>query len=122
MDKKMFYSSTPAENRCIGHLRADFGNTGREYYSSWYSHSAENYNDLEFKKAFHDLTKKLQHNLLRDRSAMKKYIRENPTEILEHEPNVYGYVMEQGKYEFYIRCTPYRGYYDAYIYCYITEE
>lgn len=121
MDKKMFYSSTPAENRCIGHLRADFGGTGREYHSSWYSHTAEKYNDAHFRKVFNATVKELHKNLLKNRASMRKYIRENPTDILEYNPDVHGYMKEVDKYEFYIRCTPEPGYYDAYIYCYIKE-
>ena len=39
-DYKMFYSDGPAEDRCIGHLRGDFGKSGDEFWHSWFEESA----------------------------------------------------------------------------------
>lgn len=35
LDEAMFYSDSPAEPRCIGHLRMDFG-SGQEFWTSWW--------------------------------------------------------------------------------------
>ena len=29
----------PMEYGCIGHLRGDFGGSGKEYYSTWFDHT-----------------------------------------------------------------------------------
>lgn len=121
MDKKMFYSYSQAEDKCIGHLRIDFGKSGKEFYHSWFSHEAEKYNDAAFRKTLQSVVDNERKTMLKDRKSMRNYFSNHDGVLLEEYPVSRGFVVNRSNYEFYIRCTPHPGYYDAYIYCYIKE-
>lgn len=118
-----FYSShseDPIEQRCIGHLRLDFG-SGNEFWTSWWPHTAHRHNDAAFKAEFSELINHLRKSLLKNRASMYKYLAEHPGALLEEStPRVYGYCIHTGSHSYYIRCTPERGNY-SYIYCYLTN-
>ena len=54
---------------------------------------------------------------------MRKYIQQHLLLILEAGAIMpYGYQVTTEKYDYCIRCTPYSGVYDFYIYMYAKEE
>lgn len=119
---KMFYSDSDAENRCIGHLRGDFGSGGAEFWTNWFPHTAADHNDKPFQDEFSSLVKTLRRNLLKSRPYMSKYIREHHSLMLESGIiTSRGYTVTTESYEYYIRCQPQPGDYNFYIYAYVRE-
>ena len=101
----------------IGHMRLDFGN-GRQFYGTWFSGNDE-LNDEDFKAEFNEVTKILRSDLLKDRSAMDKFIREHPSLDLGSRGN--GYKVQTDEHTYYLRCKPQPGDYDCYCFCYERE-
>lgn len=98
----------------IGHMRLDFG-SGRQFYGTWFGNNSE-LNDDEFKAEFNEMTKLLRNDLLKDRSAMGKYIREHSSLDLGDRGN--GYKIQTDEHAYYLRCKPQPGDYECYCYCY----
>ena len=105
-EEKLFYACTDEDITAakIGHMRFDFGN-GRAFL-----------NDDEFRAEFNEITKELRNDLLKDRTAMGKYIRENPSLNLGSRGN--GYKIQTDEHTYYMRCKPQPGDYDCYCFCY----
>ena len=106
-----------SKNRCIGHLRCDFGK-GKEFWTSWWPHSEE-LNTPEFKADLDDTINTMREWPLKDRRECSKYCEEN----LEKSFGDRGYGMRVNtKYYFYIlRMNPRPGDYDVYCYCYLKN-
>ena len=116
--EELFYSNSPREQEYIGHLRADFG-SGKEFFSSWWSHGGNAPNDPAFRKELNALLKELRKDILKDRAHMRRYMSEQPGLLLERNPMTQGYRIITDKYEYFLRCAPSPGCYDAYLYCYL---
>lgn len=120
--EEMYYSNGSEEGNCIAHIRGDFGGNGSEYYASLYPHNSDIEPDDDYKEHLTRLMRFLRKNLLKNRSCMRRFIAKNPSKPLEDGNNpVYGYQTKDAKYRYYIRCTPYPGYYDFYIYMYFGK-
>ena len=83
--RKFAYTSEESDKtcKCIGHLRADFGRSGEEFWPSWWVHGNDELNTQEFKDAFDEAINILRRkdgeiNPLFSRSAMDCYRREFP--------------------------------------------
>ena len=115
-EEKLFYACTDEDitEAKIGHMRFDFGN-GRAFYGSWFGGNGV-LNDDEFRAEFNEITKELRNDLLKDRTAMGKYIRENPSLDLGSRGN--GYKIQTDEHTYYLRCKPQPGDYDCYCFCY----
>lgn len=121
-ENALFFSSSsnPAEQRCIGHMRGDFGRRGDEFWTTWWPHSANVYNDDAFKADFYPIVEMLRKNLLKSRASMYKYLAEHPaTPIGGAILRSYGYHINTAHYKYYLRCMPELGDYNIYIYCYL---
>ena len=118
-EEKLFYACDEEDILAakIGHMRLDFGN-GRQFYGSWFGTTSE-LNDDEFRTEFNELTKELRQGLLKDRTAMAKYISENPSLNLGSRGN--GYKIQTDEHAYYLRCKPQPGDYDCYCFCYERE-
>jgi len=118
-EEKLFYASDEEEILVakIGHMRLDFG-SGRQFYGTWFGGNDE-LNDDEFKAEFNEVTKILRSDLLKDRSAMDKFIREHPSLDLGSRGN--GYKVQTDEHTYYLRCKPQPGDYDCYCFCYERE-
>ena len=118
-EEKLFYACDEEEIKAakIGHMRFDFGN-GRAFYGSWFGCNVA-LNDDEFRAEFNELTKELRQGLLKDRTAMAKYISENPSLDLGSRGN--GYKVQTNEHTYYLRCKPQPGDYDCYCFCYERE-
>ena len=102
-EEKLFYACDEEEIKAskIGHMRFDFG-TGRQFYGSWFGTTSE-----------------LNDDLLKDRSAMGKFVREHPSLDLGSRGN--GYKVQTDEHTYYLRCNPQAGDYDCYCFCYERE-
>ena len=121
-NKSNYYSNSDREPFCVGHIRGDFGKSGDEYWATFWEHEGINTAREGYKEELTALVNTLRKNLLKSRKAMRKYIQSRPPLILEAgEIMSYGYRVSTEKYDYYIRCSPYPGVYDFYIYMYIRE-
>ena len=118
----MYYSGNNQDHRCVGHIRGDFGKSGDEYWAAFWEHEGIHAVGDCSKNELTAVVKALRKNLLRSRKAMRKYIQQHPPLILESGAIMsLGYQVTTEKYNYNIRCTPYPGAYDFYIYMYIRE-
>lgn len=107
-------SEADVERGCIGHLRGDFGRDGTEFWTSWFDHQPQLKNS-EFRDELQDVVNKLRSEggLLKDFASMRKGCHEGMD-----MNGSYGFHAESKNYEYCLRCTPRRGDYNFYIYCY----
>ena len=117
----------------IGHLRCDFGKSGKEFWttmfpSQWYKKKyPEKFSEtLDYvvnslrgiEKGF---DKKNQ--ILKDRTSMQKFIdrRANEEYLLPNSTEKYGARVDCENFTFIINFYPQPGDYNSYVYCYITH-
>ena len=107
---------------CIGHLRGDFGSGGKEFYTTWWPHQGDTLNTPEFKADIDRLVNWLREGYapLKDRKTMNSFcgFRGAQHKINEAALTSYGFCIKTDKYQYMLRCTPERGDYNFYLYCY----
>lgn len=111
---------------CIGHLRADFGSSGREFWSSWADHNPELKTD-DFRSTLDDVINRFRENEvfcpLKSRGKMSRFCADYPEAA---EENGWGgnhiFRADAGSYTFIMRMNPNPGFYNLYCYCYLTEK
>lgn len=105
----------------IGYLRADFGTTGKEFYSTWNDFQ----NDLktnEFKAEFDKVINSLRgkDGILSDRDSLSRYCCTVPESSFGNDRE-YGIRVNTQKYSYFMRLNPHKGEYNLYCYCYVKE-
>lgn len=105
----------------IGYLRADFGRSGNEFFSTWNEYR-ENWISDELKAEFDDVINYLRSDecgLLASRRSMVDYARQNPESGFKgNYATEYGFRADTEKYSYLLRCNPAQGDYNLYCYCY----
>lgn len=103
-----------AERGCVGHLRGDFGRDGTEFWTCWFDHQPQ-LKHAAFRDELQAVVNALREEgcLLHDFSAMRKGCNEGLAMA-----GSYGFRAETSRYEYCLRCTPRRGDYNFYLYCY----
>lgn len=118
----LFYSEDEkdAELGTVGHLRADFGHKGKEFWHTWWPHNGDELNTLEFKAELQEFMDELRKNgPLRSLSAMSGYCCDhNVGKLDDGSRGSYGYIAESENYRYCLRCTPIQGDYNVYLYVY----
>ena len=103
----------------IGYMRADFGRTGREFWSTWFD-SQPNLKIHSFKGEFDNVIDSLRDDgqipPFASRKNLAAYCGANPGK--EFYSRGYGYVVRTLDYSYYFRCQPQPGYYDVYCFAY----
>lgn len=132
---KLAYSSDEGDKvyKCIGHLRADFGQSGREFWTSWWEHGNAELKTREFMDAFDEAINTLRRkdgeiNPLFNRRAMERCCWSDYPEARESEDgNNYIFRMDvfpdsypktHSVYTLIMRMNPGVGMYNLYCYCY----
>ena len=123
-EKSLFYSvSKDADDEAlatVGHLRADFGSSGKDFRNSWTPHNGDRFNTPEFKSELRELMDGLRENgPLESLSAMRKYCAERGAAELEE--GAYGFIAETERFRYALRFTPSPGQYQLYLYAYDQE-
>ena len=129
-EKSLFYSaSKDADDKAlatVGHLRADFGSSGKDFQSSWNPHNGDRFNTPEFKAALKEFVDGLRKKggPLKSLSAMRKYCAERGAEAKLEDCGAYGFIAETEdlNYKFALRFTPSPGQYQLYLYAYDMER
>ena len=120
-ERCMFYSDSTAvfADAAVGYLRMDFGKTGSEFWQTWHGKNGS-LTDSTFIREINSVLAELRKDLLKNRSAMEKYIREHdglPIAAYDYHTGK-GFKFETENNVFYLRCTPMPGDYDCYCYGY----
>ena len=111
---------------CIGHLRGDFGN-GRQFYTTWWPHQNDVLNTPEFKADIDRTVNWLREqpdSPLRDFDTMKRCCdRYQRTCAIQQAilPSC-GFMAQTKQYVYMLRCSPTKGDYQFYMYCYQREN
>ena len=120
-DKYTFRQSSQISGQTglIGYLRADFGRSGKEFYSSWEDWNKER-KTPDFKLELDDVINCLREDgdILSGRTAMDKYCRHTPQSKMAMEPYFYGVRVDTEQYAYLLRLNPNPGDYNLYCYCY----
>lgn len=116
----MFFSSKNDDTaRLVGHLRFDFGETGRDSWCQWWQRCDEaphGKNPDMFKKELNEFIDMMRERVLKGVGSITSFCwRHNISEINGSPLPSRGFVMESEHYEFYVRIciSDY-----SYIYCY----
>ena len=120
-----FFAQTPeqdAQMGAIGHVRMDFGGSGKEFWHSWHPRGREELNSPEFKAELQQVVDTLRETVLKDLSSMQRFCCENGSDIPGGWSQNYGYVVETEHYEYCLRCNPVQGDYQAYLACFDLNE
>lgn len=124
----LFYSHDKEKDRergCIGHLRADFGSDGDEFWTSWDDH-CEDLKTQAFKDELDEVINHLRkkENMLNSLRALTRYCYQH-TEAqfkADHHKNTYGFKIETEAHSYYLRCNILQGDYNLYCYCYQRDR
>ena len=108
-------SEQDAQMGAIGHVRMDFGGSGKEFWHTWHPRGEESLNTPEFKAELQQVVDKLRETVLKDLSSMRRFCYENGGKIPGGWSQNYGYVVETEHYEYCLRCNPVPGDYQAYL-------
>ncbi|MCB6875815.1 hypothetical protein LIZ94_20585, partial [Flavonifractor plautii] len=123
-EASLFYSDDQTDRSLgtVGHVRIDFGSSGKGFYHTWRPHNGEQFNTPKFKEALQQFVDAVREDgPLKDLSSMGKFCRQNGGAITE-DGRSYGYLAEMGDYRFCLRCTPSPGEYQCYLYCYDLRQ
>ena len=123
-DAVLFYlmqGESAGRHGALGYLRADFGKSGREFWTTWFDIQP----DLKtpaFREEFDDIINSLRNDggnpPFSSRAALESFCRANPGKDLSGRGN--GYIIRTQGYSYYFRCLPRPGDYD--IYCFVYDN
>lgn len=107
-------SDKDAQRGCVGHLRGDFGASGKEFWTTWFDHQPQ-LKKPAFQQELQALVNKLRKpdGLLHDFSTLNRQCHQG-TQLR----GSYGFHAESSQYEYCLRCSPIKGDYHFYLYCY----
>ena len=113
------------DSGCIGHLRADMGNTGTQFFTSWDDHQAglktQAFKD-EFDQFINELRTNPEYNgILTSRAALYAYCRAHPEAALDNGRE-FVFRADTDQHSYLLRLNPNRGEYAAYVYAYEKEQ
>lgn len=105
----------------IGHLRADFGSSGKQFFSTFFDFR-ESLKSDGFRLEFDDVINALRDNpeyggILTDRSTMDAFCRKHPESCVE-EDRQYGFRADTEHYSYMIRVNPHKGECDSSFFLY----
>ncbi len=122
----LFYSQVEEERDLqagtVGHVRMDFGHSGREFWHTWWPHNEDRFNTPEFKAELQEIVDALRaEGPLKNLSSMSSYCYKNGG-IITADGRNYGYIAETDHYCYCLRCNPTLGDYQGYLYCYDKRQ
>ena len=122
--QSLFFSGSAKDdrkNRCIGHLRGDFGDHGEGFHTSWWATSNCSLNTEAFKADLARVVTWLEEDSspLRSFHMMELFCARRECARLPGErPAAYGFGVDTKGYQYNLRCVPHKGEYNFYLYCY----
>lgn len=120
-DAGIFFAQSPEQDKrmgAIGHVRIDFGKSGKEFWHTWFPRGDESLNSAVFKQELSRVVDQLRESVLKDLSSMSRFCYENGGAISGGWRQNYGYIVETDNYKYCLRCSPGQGDYHAYLTCF----
>jgi len=117
----LFYTPHPEEDKrrgTIGHIRMDFGRSGKEFWHTWWPRGPEELNSPVFKAELQEVVDTLRENVLKSRFSMERFCYEHGGKITGGYVQNYGYIVETEHYRYCLRCNPSPGDYNGYLTAY----
>jgi hypothetical protein len=117
-ENRLFYRlDGETAERCgaVGYLRADFGKSGQEFWTTWFDNQ-KRLKSNGFKEQFNGLIASLRTEIFEDRPAMRLWCGGNYGVSLGERGT--GFKIQTADYTYYLRCKPGTGDYDAYLFAY----
>lgn len=106
----------------VGHIRMDFGASGKEFYHTWWPHNGDQFNTGEFKDELQKFVDMLRADgPLTNLAAMRNYCYQHGGKITE-DGRCFGYIAETEHYRYCLRCTPSPREYQGYLYSYDLRQ
>ena len=110
---------------CIGHLRADMGSSGREFYPAWEDHCGQLKNE-RFKEELDQVIAALRTGeeygyVLRDRTALNRYCWSHMDAQMRNFGTEFAFRVDTGQFSYLLRLNTAKGEYNLYCYCYVRE-
>ena len=106
----------------VGHIRMDFGASGKEFYHTWWPHNGDQFNTGEFKDELQKFVDMLRADgPLTNLASMRNYCYQHGGKITENG-RCFGYIAETEHYRYCLRCTPSPGEYQGYLYSYDLRQ
>ena len=100
---------------CIGHLRADFGRSGKEFWTSFFDHVKRLKTDA-FRDDLQETVDGLREDVLKDLSAARRFCDGHPDAMISDD--WYGFRMDTPGFVYMLRIGTVQGDYNVYLYCY----
>ena len=121
----LYFSRSEEQDKaigCVGHLRGDFG-SGKQFFTTWWPHQNDVLNTPAFKADIDHAVNWLREqpdSPLRDFDTMKRCCNryERACTIKQAQLPSCGFMVKTKQYVYMLRCTPVKGDYPFYIYCY----
>lgn len=109
---------------CIGHLRADFGSSGEEFFSSWDDHRGDLKSE-DFKQELDEVINTLREDdkyggILKNRGSLSAVCWKAPESSFGNGRE-YGFRADTPHYAYLLRLNPNKGEYNIYCYCYLRQ-
>ena len=125
----LYFSRSEEQDKsagCVGHLRGDFG-SGKQFYTTWWPHQHDALNTPDFKADIDRTINWLREqpdSPLRDFDSMNRYCNryERICAIKGALLPSCGFMVKTKQYVYMLRCTPIKGDYQFYCYCYRREN
>ena len=123
-DKKLFFlmeGETAVQHGYIGYLRADFGKSGREFWTTWFDgqpHLSTYVCKNEFDRVINSLRNDGESPVFSSRMAFERFCSSNPGKDLGDRGK--GYIVKTLDYSYYFRCRPSTNDYD--VYCFVYDN
>ena len=108
----IFYAQTPEQDTAlgaIGHVRMDFGRSGKDFWHTWHPRGPEELNNTAFKAELQEVMDELRASVLKDYNAMTRYCESHGGKIDGGWVQNYGYIIETEGYRYCLRCNPVQG-------------
>ena len=106
----------------VGHIRMDFGASGKEFYHTWWPHNGDQFNTGEFKDELQKFVDMLRADgPLTNLASMRNYCYQHGGKITE-DGRCFDYIAETEHYRYCLRCTPSPGEYQGYLYSYDLRQ
>ena len=107
---------------CIGHLRADMGDSGDQFFHDWTSH-CERLLTPEFDDEFNQVIRQLREEdgFLKSRAAVSAYCYRQINSAIDLSSQDFAFRADTKDYSYLLRLNPQKGMYTVYCYCYQRE-
>ena len=114
-------SQIESQTGCIGHLRADMGSNGEDFFSSWTDHRGD-LKTQDFKDEFDEVINALRSEreygpMLKDLHCLAKRCYSTPESCYGNDRE-FGFRADTPSYTFMLRLNPNKGEYNLYCYCF----